>query len=144
MTDPAAPSPPLLGIEGLTIALPRGGDRAEALSAVSMRVEPNEIVCVVGESGSGKSMTARSVLRLLPKTARLQGSIRFRGEEVLAMSPAQIRAMRGALVSMVFQDPMTSFNPVLRIGDQTYGGLTPDATRKIIRDLMEEVGGQKG
>jgi oligopeptide/dipeptide ABC transporter ATP-binding protein len=79
---------------------------------------PGEIVGVVGESGSGKSMTARSVLRLLPRTAEVQGSIRFRGDEILEMSANEIRAMRGALVSMVFQDPMTSFNPVLRIGDQ--------------------------
>ena len=68
---------------------------------------PGEIVGVVGESGSGKSMTAKSVLRLLPKTARLTGSVRFRGDEVLAMSPAEMRSLRGALVSMVFQDPMT-------------------------------------
>jgi oligopeptide/dipeptide ABC transporter ATP-binding protein len=105
---------PVLSIRDLRVSFPT----ATVVGGVSFDVMPGEIVGVVGESGSGKSMTARSVLRLLPKTAKLEGSIRFRGDEVLSMSPNAIRAMRGALVSMVFQDPMTSFNPVLRIGDQ--------------------------
>ena len=105
---------PVLSVRDLRVSFPA----ATVVDGVSFDVMPAEIVGVVGESGSGKSMTAKSVLRLLPKTARLTGSVRFRGDEVLAMSPAEIRAMRGALVSMVFQDPMTSFNPVLRIGDQ--------------------------
>jgi len=105
---------PVLSIKDLRVSFPG----ATVVDGVGFDVLPGEIVGVVGESGSGKSMTARSVLRLLPKAARLEGSIRFRGKEVLAMTPAEIRAMRGALVSMVFQDPMTSFNPVLRIGEQ--------------------------
>ncbi|HTR87821.1 MAG TPA: ABC transporter ATP-binding protein [Reyranella sp.] len=133
---------PVLSIKDLRISFPT----ATVVEGVGFDVMPGEIVGVVGESGSGKSMTARSVLRLLPKTARLQGSIRFRGEEVLAMSPAQIRAMRGALVSMVFQDPMTSFNPVLRIGDQiaeavTLHGKTNARTlRARVADLLASVG----
>jgi oligopeptide/dipeptide ABC transporter ATP-binding protein len=110
---------PILSIRDLSIAFPRrAAPSVTVVDSVGFDVMPGEIVGVVGESGSGKSMTARSVLRLLPKTAEVQGSIRFRGDEVLKMSPDRIREMRGALVSMVFQDPMTSFNPVLRIGDQ--------------------------
>jgi len=110
---------PILSIRDLSIAFPRrAAPSVTVVDGVGFDVMPGEIVGVVGESGSGKSMTARSVLRLLPRTAEVQGSIRFRGDEVLKMSPDRIREMRGALVSMVFQDPMTSFNPVLRIGDQ--------------------------
>jgi peptide/nickel transport system ATP-binding protein len=113
-------SEPVLSIRDLSVSFPH----ATVVDGVGFDVMPGEIVGVVGESGSGKSMTARSVLRLLPKIARITGSIRFRGQEVLAMSPREIRAMRGALVSMVFQDPMTSFNPVLRIGDQIAEAMT--------------------
>lgn len=133
---------PVLSIRDLRVSFPS----ATVVDGVGFDVMPGEIVGVVGESGSGKSMTARSVLRLLPKTARLQGSIRFRGEEVLAMSPAEIRAMRGALVSMVFQDPMTSFNPVLRIGDQIaeamalHGRTDRKTLRERVIDLLTSVG----
>jgi oligopeptide/dipeptide ABC transporter ATP-binding protein len=133
---------PVLSIRDLRVSFPT----ATVVEGVGFDVMPGEIVGVVGESGSGKSMTARSILRLLPKTARLEGSIRFRGEEVLAMSPAEIRAVRGALVSMVFQDPMTSFNPVLRIGDQIAEAMTlhGKTERKTLRarvyDLLASVG----
>jgi peptide/nickel transport system ATP-binding protein len=133
---------PVLSVRDLRVSFPA----ATVVDGVSFDVMPGEIVGVVGESGSGKSMTAKSVLRLLPKTAKLTGSVRFRGDEVLAMSPAEIRAMRGALVSMVFQDPMTSFNPVLRIGDQIAEAMTLHAKvpRKTLRErvkaLLESVG----
>ena len=133
---------PVLSVKDLRVSFPA----ATVVEGVSFDVMPGEIVGVVGESGSGKSMTAKSVLRLLPKTATLAGSVRFRGDEVLAMSPAEIRAMRGALVSMVFQDPMTSFNPVLRIGDQIAEAMTlhqrlPRRTvRERVTGLLERVG----
>ncbi len=137
---------PVLSVRDLRVSFPAATRAVTVVDGVSFDVMPGEIVGVVGESGSGKSMTARSVLRLLPKTARLQGSIRFRGQEVLAMSPAEMRALRGALVSMVFQDPMTSFNPVLRIGDQIAEAMTLHARvpRKTLRErvagLLESVG----
>jgi peptide/nickel transport system ATP-binding protein len=133
---------PVLSVRDLRVSFPA----ATVVDGVSFDVMPGEIVGVVGESGSGKSMTAKSVLRLLPKTARLTGSVRFRGDEVLAMSPAEMRSLRGALVSMVFQDPMTSFNPVLRIGDQIAEAMTLHAKvpRKTLRErvqaLLESVG----
>jgi peptide/nickel transport system ATP-binding protein len=137
---------PVLSVKDLRVSFPAATPPATVVDGVSFDVMPGEIVGVVGESGSGKSMTAKSVLRLLPKTATLTGSVRFRGDEVLAMSPAEIRAMRGALVSMVFQDPMTSFNPVLRIGDQIAEAMTLHARvpRKTLRErvagLLESVG----
>ena len=116
---------PILAVRDLHIAFPRAAaPPVTVVEGVNFDVMPGEIVGLVGESGSGKSMTARSVLRLVPKSAELRGSIRFRGDEILDMSPDEIQAMRGALVSMVFQDPMTSFNPVLRIGDQIGEAIT--------------------
>src|SRR3979409_2615919 len=130
---------PILSIRDLRVAFPRrGAPSVTVVDGVGFDVMPGEIVGVVGESGSGKSMTARSVLRLLPRTAEVQGSIRFRGDEVLKMSPDRIREMRGALVSMVFQDPMTSFNPVLRIGDQIAEAMTlhGQTDRKTLRERV--------
>ena len=125
---------PLLSVRDLRVSFPT----ATVVDGVSFDVQAGEIVGVVGESGSGKSMTARSVLRLLPKTARTEGSIRFRGAEVFEMSEADIRATRGALAAMVFQDPMTSFNPVLRIGDQIGEAITLHAKvgRRSLRDRI--------
>jgi oligopeptide/dipeptide ABC transporter ATP-binding protein len=112
-------SEPVLSIRDLSVRFPRRAAPAvTVVDGVGFDVGPGEIVGIVGESGSGKSMTARSVLRLLPKAADVSGSIRFRGGEILQMTETEIRDLRGALVSMVFQDPMTSFNPVLRVGDQ--------------------------
>ena len=89
---------PLLSVRDLRVSFPT----ATVVDGVSFDVQAGEIVGVVGESGSGKSMTARSVMRLLPGIAAITGSIRFRGREVLAMSPREIREMRGALVSIKF------------------------------------------
>jgi peptide/nickel transport system ATP-binding protein len=125
---------PLLSVRDLRVSFPT----ATVVDGVSFDVQAGEIVGVVGESGSGKSMTAKSVLRLLPKTARTEGSIRFRGAEVFEMSEADIQATRGALAAMVFQDPMTSFNPVLRIGDQIGEAITLHAKvgRRTVRDRI--------
>ena len=112
-------APPILSVEGLRIAFPgRGGAEVTVVDGVSLSVEAGELVGIVGESGSGKSMTARAVLGLTPDAARVTGRIRFRGEDVLGMAPERLRALRGGQAAMVFQDPMTSFNPVLTIGDQ--------------------------
>jgi oligopeptide/dipeptide ABC transporter ATP-binding protein len=108
--------PPLLSVHDLRIAFEREG--SVVVDCVSFDVSPREIVGIVGESGSGKSMTARAVLRLVPAAATLTGGIQFKGEDVLEMRPERLRAFRGAQVAMIFQDPMTSFNPVLRVGDQ--------------------------
>jgi peptide/nickel transport system ATP-binding protein len=119
---------PLLQVEDLTTSFPavRGGGDIRAVDGVSFHVDAGEIVGVVGESGSGKSVMALSLLRLVPHPGRVTGgrillSPRAGGgppRDVLAMSEAEVRELRGSDVAMIFQDPMTSLNPVLRVGYQ--------------------------
>ena len=109
----------VLEVNDLSIALPPGGDRPKAVSNVSFAVGRGEIVCLVGESGSGKSVIAQSIMGLLPKTlARSGGSIRLEGEEIAGAREARLRQLRATRMSMVFQEPMTALNPVMRCGDQ--------------------------
>src|SRR5919202_1516390 len=91
-----------------------------AVEGVSYKVRPGEVVAVVGESGCGKSVTALSVMRLLAKPAgRITGGrILFEGRDLLALSDEEMREIRGRDISMIFQEPMTSLNPVLSIGEQ--------------------------
>ena len=92
----------------------------KAVDGVSFTLEPGETLAVVGESGSGKSVTALSIMRLVPEPPGkvVKGDIRFRGESILAMSDKDQRKLRGNRIAMIFQDPMTSLNPVYRIGKQ--------------------------
>src|SRR5687767_991514 len=109
----------VLEVRNLTVTLPKGGDRAQAVSDVSFAVEKEEILCLVGESGSGKSVIAQAIMGLLPKTLSVSGgTIRLEGEELLAAGEDRLRALRGARMSMIFQEPMTALNPVMRCGDQ--------------------------
>ena len=109
----------VLSIEGLSIRLPKGSDREYALSDFSLSVAPGEIVCLVGESGSGKSLAANAVMRLLPENVAVtQGTIALDGADVLAMSDRKVRALRGAKMAMIFQEPMTALNPQKTAGWQ--------------------------
>ncbi len=109
----------LLSIEDMTIALPAGGDRFAAARHISLRVDPGEIVCLVGESGSGKSLTASSIMGLLPAGVRAtQGRIMFEGVDLLTLSAEARRRICGARIGMVFQDPMTALNPLHTVGSQ--------------------------
>ena len=111
---------PVLTIAGLSVALPTGAERAWAVEDLSLEVRAGEIVCVVGESGSGKSVTAYTCLGLLARrelTPRA-GSIRLEGEEILDAPPRRLRRLRGRRMPMVFQEPATALNPVLRCGAQ--------------------------
>ncbi len=110
---------PLLAIQDLTIEF-RVGDRAiRAVDGVSLSVNEGETVCLVGESGSGKTVTALAIGRLLAPNARiLTGEIRLAGREVTRLTPRELRAVRGALVAYVFQEPAVALNPVMRIGTQ--------------------------
>ena len=110
-------TPPLLAVEGLTTRLV--GTGASVLDDVSFEVEEGETVCVVGESGSGKSMLALAIMGLLPPAIRIaQGAIRMRGQDLARLSPAEWRARRGRDLAMIFQEPMTALNPVMRVGTQ--------------------------
>lgn len=111
---------PLLHIDDLAVAFPMGkGDAVRVVDGVSLTLQRGETVGVVGESGSGKSMTALSLLRLLPPPGRVvRGRILLDGQNVLELSEKQMQAVRGNRVAMIFQDPMTSLNPVFSVGEQ--------------------------
>jgi peptide/nickel transport system ATP-binding protein len=140
-------SAPVLEIANLSVAIRGSGDRPHAVRGISLSVGANEIVCVVGESGSGKSVTAQAVMGLLPKNAMAveTGSIRLEGEELTTRSDADLRAIRGARMAMVFQEPMTALNPVERVGDQigevleVHTELDPKERRKRVLDIMRAV-----
>jgi len=106
---------PILQVEGLHVAF---GDAEPVVRDVSFDLTPGRVLALVGESGSGKSVSAMSVLGLLPPQARVSGSIRFRGAELVGASVDELRAVRGAGIGVVFQEPMNSFTPVLSIGTQ--------------------------
>jgi len=109
----------MLEVEGLTVALPPGADRPHAVSNVSFTVAAGEILCIVGESGSGKSVSASAVMGLLPAALRpTAGRIGFEGADLLRATPAAMRALRGARLGMIFQEPMTALNPLMRVGQQ--------------------------
>ncbi len=109
----------LLAIEGLTVALPPGADRPHAVEDVSYTLDAGEILCIVGESGSGKSVSANAIMGLLPKALPVRrGTIGFEGTELTRLGPEALRQLRGARIGMIFQEPMTALNPLMRVGDQ--------------------------
>ena len=110
---------PVLEVRNLTVALPGGADRANAVEKVSFTVNPGEIVCLVGESGSGKSVIAFTVMGLLAKALKpTGGEILLEGENVLAATEERLRELRCTRMSMIFQEPMTALNPVMSCGEQ--------------------------
>jgi peptide/nickel transport system ATP-binding protein len=136
---------PLLKVDGLTLRI--GASGRTVVNDVGFSVSPGEIVGIVGESGSGKTLAARAVMGFVPPAVRLiSGSIRFDGEEVTTMAQKRLRAIRGAKVGMVFQEPMTSLNPSMLIGRQLEEGLALhrklDAAgrRELILDMLRRVG----
>lgn len=136
---------PLLDVADLTLKL--GASGRTLVNAVSFQVFPGEIVGIVGESGSGKTLAARAVMGFIPPAVRLtDGTIRFEGQDVMAMSGKDLRAMRGSRVGMVFQEPMTSLNPSMLIGRQLDEGLElhrklDSGQRKaLVLDMLRRVG----
>ena len=110
----------VLDVRGLTVQLPANADRQHAVEEVSFTVNAGEIVCVVGESGSGKSVTAQTVMGLIPRRdlKPVAGQALLLGEDLLQKSEAQLRKLRGERMAMIFQEPMTALNPVMKVGDQ--------------------------
>jgi peptide/nickel transport system ATP-binding protein len=109
----------LLSVRDLTVRFRSGGDKVRAVNGVSFEVRAGETVAIVGESGSGKSVTSLSILRLLPgRNAEIGGSVRLMGEELTTASEARMRQIRGDEISMIFQEPMTSLDPVMTVGRQ--------------------------
>ena len=109
---------PLLDIQNLSIEFATAQGTVTAVRDVSFHIAAGEVLGLVGESGSGKSVSSLAILRLLPPQARIRGSIRFQGEDLLSLPIQQMQHIRGAGISMIFQEPMTALNPVMRVGDQ--------------------------
>ncbi|NBD09510.1 MULTISPECIES: ABC transporter ATP-binding protein [Corallococcus] len=147
-----APSPdagaPLLDVRGLTTQLSLARGTVRAVDGVSFNVPPGGTLGVVGESGCGKSLTALSVMRLVPEPPGrvVGGEVRFRGEDLLALPEREMRRVRGRHVAMVFQEPMTSLNPVFTVGEQIGEGvrLHLGATRSQARERAVEMLRQVG
>jgi peptide/nickel transport system ATP-binding protein len=111
--------PPLLVVEGLETHFPTAGGVLRAVDGVSFTIDRGEVLGLVGESGCGKSVTSLSIMRLVPPPGRITtGRVVFEGEDLLAKDAEAMRRVRGARIAMVFQEPMTSLNPVFSIGDQ--------------------------
>ena len=110
---------PLVEIKNLSIRFPEGNSTFEAVKGISFSIGKGEIVGVVGESGSGKSMSALALMGLLPKDAEIaSGSLCFQGEDLVTMKPEKRRQLCGSKMAMVFQEPMTAMDPLMRIGPQ--------------------------
>jgi peptide/nickel transport system ATP-binding protein len=137
----------VLEIEGLSVALPKGADRRYAVEEVSLSVRSRDILCLVGESGSGKSVTAHSVMGLLPKgqLKPVAGRLLLEGEDLLRATDNRLRQLRCTRMSMIFQEPMTALNPVMTCGEQidevlrTHTDLPPAARRERILAIMRDV-----
>ena len=141
-----SPGTAVLEIEGLSVDFPTAEGVVHAVRGVDMRLAPREVLGVVGESGSGKSVTALATMGLLPRSAKTRGSIRVKGTEVLGAREKALMGLRGRTISMVFQDPMTSLNPVYSVGWQIAEALQAhqdidkeEAMRRAV-DLLTVVG----
>ncbi|AGT08804.1 ABC transporter ATP-binding protein [Paracoccus aminophilus] len=133
-------------IKGLEIATVDAGGAKSVLHGIDLRIRKGETVCLVGESGSGKSVTSLAVMQLLPASlAVAAGAINLQGQNLLSLGPGQLRALRAAHVAMIFQEPMTALNPVLRVGDQIaevlaiHTALSPGARRKRVLAILDQV-----
>ncbi len=114
---------PVLSVKGLTVSFVGSGREVPAVRGIDFDLFPGEVLGVVGESGSGKSVTALSLMGLLPDTAAVGGSVVVGGTEIVGADDEVIRQLRGRKVGIIFQDPMTTLNPVLRVGPQVTEGI---------------------
>ena len=118
--SPSAPpaADRLLRIDGLSVSFPTAAGPARAVDNVSLTLRRGEVLGLVGESGSGKSMTAMSIIGLLPGSAQVTGSVVFDGDDVNRLRPKQLARLRGKAIGTIFQDPLSSLNPLIKVGDQ--------------------------
>ena len=135
----------VVSITGLSVALPPGADRPLAVEAVDLALRAGEVTCLVGESGSGKSIISKAVMGLLPERVRITGgTIQFGDHNLARLDPTTFRALRGAAIGMVFQEPMTALNPLHRVGRQVaevlrlHTKLRPAAIRDRVLALFEQ------
>ncbi len=149
MTRTHATRPSVLSVENLSIALPEGGDRPFAVEDVSFAIARNEVVCLVGESGSGKSMIAHAILSLLPKGVDIvSGAVKVAGQDTAALDRRALRRLRGGEAAMIFQEPLSSLNPLKRVGEQieetilTHQRPAPSSAeiKARVQELLTQVG----
>src|SRR3954469_19349829 len=108
----------LLDVEGLTVGFRTDDGVVRAVRGVEFEVSEGEVLAIVGESGSGKSVTAMSLLQLLPPSAAIEGHVAWMGEDLLTANENRMRSVRGGEIAMIFQDPLSALNPVYKVGDQ--------------------------
>jgi peptide/nickel transport system ATP-binding protein len=139
---------PILSVRGLRVGFATEGGLLQAVDGVGFDLRPGEVLAIVGESGSGKSVTAQTMMGLTrSKNSRIEGSVKLEGEELIDAPDATLRRLRGERIAMIFQDLMTSFNPVYRIGRQIAeamrahrGDVSKEAARARAVELFEAVG----
>jgi peptide/nickel transport system ATP-binding protein len=139
-------SGPLLSLEGIAVELPTPRGTLRAVDHVDLTLSAGRTLGIVGESGCGKTMLSRAILQLLPKTARLSGRVMFDGQDLTRIDAESLRRLRARSLAVVFQDPMTSLNPVLTVGTQLmetiqeHLGLDAPAARQRSIELLTAVG----
>ncbi|HET7445803.1 MAG TPA: ABC transporter ATP-binding protein [Solirubrobacterales bacterium] len=141
-------SAPILSVRNLRVGFATEGGLVQAVDGVDFGLHRGEVLAIVGESGSGKSVTAQTIIGLTRSSnARIEGSVELDGEELVDASDATMRQLRGERIGMVFQDPMTSFNPVYRLGSQIVeairahrGDVGKDEARDRVVELFDSVG----
>ncbi|WP_082430814.1 ABC transporter ATP-binding protein [Novosphingobium sp. KN65.2] len=145
--EPESSGPLALSVRNLTVALPKGMDRIHAVENISFDLERSKILCIIGESGSGKSVSANAIMGLLPKALRVtSGTIELDGIDVTDIPPAKLRDLRGRVVSMIFQDPLSALNPLMTVGAQVEEVMaahnvgSPQSRRDRALALLTEVG----
>jgi peptide/nickel transport system ATP-binding protein len=146
MSEPAANgSAALAEVTDLTVRFVTREATVHAVNGVSFRVQPGEVLCILGESGCGKTVTLRALMRLLPPRTQIDGTVRVDGQDVLAMPSRALRDLRGGLVAMIFQEPMTALDPVYTVGRQIgetlrrHTGCARRAARTRALELLELV-----
>ncbi len=134
---------PLLSVHDLRVAFATEKGRLQAVDGVSFDLSPGEVLAIVGESGSGKSVTAQTLIGLTrARNSQIEGSVKLGGEDLLTASDSEMRRLRGEQIGMVFQDPMTSFNPVYRIGNQVIEAIRahrPDTSKQQAKERVIEL-----
>jgi len=137
----------VLEVQDLAVSFPQEGGRACVVDGIQLEIGSGEVVALVGESGCGKSMTALAILRLVPRPGRVErGSIRLEGRDLLSLPVTQMRALRGGHAAMIFQEPMTSLNPVMNAGSQVVEAIrlhervSASGAKRRALELFEQVG----
>jgi len=146
MSPPAATPAPLVAVDDLDVRFVSPDATVHAVNGVSFALDRGEVLGILGESGSGKSVTLRALMRLLPaRKTRISGRISIGGHDIVSAPPQALTRLRGPLVAMIFQEPMTALDPVFTIGQQiaeairAHENVSPEAARKRALELLERV-----